>query len=399
MNQFKPLALILVALIIALSCKPRHDNKDNLLVALLAASATQSNCTTTPVLTLGESATLVLGQSGFTMSASGTAQNQFKQPSGIAVDSKGGQWISDATNNRVLHFPNGVATGGNADVVLGQSNFTSSGPGTTQSTLTTPQGLAVDSNGGLWVVDSGNHRVLHFPSGVATGGNADLVIGQANYTSGTNATTQSRLSSPHAVAIDSAGGIWISDGGNNRALHFPSGIASGGNADLVLGQSNYTSGTGGVTAQNALNDPRGLAVDLNGGIWIVEYANNRALHFPNGTASGGNADRVLGQINYTSSAGQFTRTQISLYQPQGIAVDSNGGIWVGDTGNLRVLHYANGVANGGGADKVLGQSDYTNIGKTGPTADSVGAAAVLALSSCGQLWVGDTTNTRVLYFP
>ncbi|EPG75147.1 NHL repeat protein [Leptospira fainei serovar Hurstbridge str. BUT 6] len=333
------------------------------------------------------------------MSASGTTQSQFKQPSGIAVDSKGGLWVADATNNRVLHFPNGVATGGNADIVIGQSNFTASGAGTTQSTLTTPQGLAVDSNGGLWVADSGNHRVLHFPSGVATGGNADLVIGQANYTSGTSSTTQNRLSSPHAVAVESTGGIWISDGGNNRALHFPSGIVSGGNADLVLGQSNYTTGTGGVTAQNALNDPRGLAVDSNGGIWIVEYANNRVLHFSSGVASGGNADRVLGQTNYTSSAGQFTRTQISLYQPEGIAIDSGGGVWVGDTGNLRVLHYASGVANGGAADKVLGQSDYTNIGKTGPTADSVGVVAALALSSCGQLWVGDTTNIRVLYFP
>lgn len=121
--------------------------------------------------------------------------------------------------------------------------------------------------------------------------------------------------------------------------------------------------------------------------------------FRSGVASGGNADRVLGQTNYTSSAGQFTRTQISLYQPEGIAIDSGGGVWVGDTGNLRVLHYASGVANGGAADKVLGQSDYTNIGKTGPTADSVGVVAALALSSCGQLWVGDTTNIRVLYFP
>ncbi|EQA38288.1 NHL repeat protein [Leptospira inadai serovar Lyme str. 10] len=399
MNQFKPRSVILVALTISLSCKPKHNNNGALLIALLAASAKQSNCTTTPVLTLGESATLVLGQSSFTTSASGTTQNQLKQPSGIAVDSRGGEWVSDATNNRVLHFPNGVASGGNADIVLGQSNFTASSAGTTQSTLTTPQGLAVDSNGGLWVVDSGNHRVLHFPSGVATGGNADLVLGQANYTNGTAATTQSRLSSPHAVAVDSTGGIWVSDGGNNRALHFPSGIVSGGNADLVLGQSNYTTGTGGVTAQNALNDPRGLAVDSNGGIWIAEYANNRVLHFPSGVSSGGNADRVLGQTNYTSSAGQFTRTQISLYQPQGIAVDSSGGIWVGDAGNVRVLHYASGVANGGGADKVLGQSDYTTIGKTGPTADSVGAVAALAMSSCGQLWVGDTTNTRVLYFP
>lgn len=279
MNQFKLPVLILTSLTIILSCKPKHDSKNNLLIALLAASGTQSNCTANPTLTLGESATVVLGQSSFTMSASGTTQSQFKQPSGIAVDSKGGLWVADATNNRVLHFPNGVATGGNADIVIGQSNFTASGAGTTQSTLTTPQGLAVDSNGGLWVADSGNHRVLHFPSGVATGGNADLVIGQANYTSGTSSTTQNRLSSPHAVAVESTGGIWISDGGNNRALHFPSGIVSGGNADLVLGQSNYTTGTGGVTAQNALNDPRGLAVDSNGGIWIVEYANNRVLHF------------------------------------------------------------------------------------------------------------------------
>jgi DNA-binding beta-propeller fold protein YncE len=148
-----------------------------------------------------------------------------RNPFDVAVDSNGRLWVADSVNSRVLRFedaagkPNGAA----ADGVLGQSDFTSFFSAITASGMYYPNGVAVDSAGRVWVADTYNNRVLRFDSaaGKANGASADGVLGQPNFfTSDAVAATASRMNTPEGMAVDSAGRLWVADQNNHRVLRF-----------------------------------------------------------------------------------------------------------------------------------------------------------------------------------
>ncbi len=102
-----------------------------------------------------------------------------------------------------------------ADRVLGQGNFTTDTfPATTQASTGDPSGIAVDPvSGKVFVSITGQHRILRFASSaaVANGANAEAVIGQTNYTSDTSGISASTFNRPQGIDIDSAGRLWVAD--------------------------------------------------------------------------------------------------------------------------------------------------------------------------------------------
>src|SRR5947207_12942818 len=104
-------------------------------------------------------------------------------PIGVAVEGNGNLYVADRNNNRILFFPSGAASGAAATKVFGQSNFTSSGSGTTASTLHFAHGVAVDGSGNLFIGDSNNCRVLFWPSGAASGSAGTELFGQTGFRS------------------------------------------------------------------------------------------------------------------------------------------------------------------------------------------------------------------------
>jgi sugar lactone lactonase YvrE len=146
-------------------------------------------------------------------------------PEGATVDKSGNLYVADVNNSRVLKFTNAdsKANGANADAVLGQADFTSKIPATTQSGMIYPDGVAADGLGNLYVADGHNNRVLKFTNAAskANGANADAVLGQTDFTSGAGGTTQIYLRHPSCVATNnSAGKLYVADNGNNRVLVF-----------------------------------------------------------------------------------------------------------------------------------------------------------------------------------
>jgi len=132
-----------------------------------------------------------------------------------------------------------------ADLVLGQANFTTATGGLTQNTLTNPVSVAIDpTTNKVFVSDSGNHRVLRFSSvtSLTNGAAAEVVLGPADFTSNPIATTATGMHLLGGICVDSAGRLWVSDYGNNRVLRFDnaSTIATGAPANGVLGQSSFT---------------------------------------------------------------------------------------------------------------------------------------------------------------
>jgi hypothetical protein len=227
-----------------------------------------------------------------------------------------------------------------ANRVYGQPDFTSNTPdngGVSATSLWAPAAAAVDSSGGLYIADCTNNRVLHYPAGSTT---ADQVYGQPDFTS--NAQNNGGLSatslfSACGVAVDSSGGLYVAEYSNNRVLHYP---ANSTTADRVYGQPNFTSGTednGGISA-TSLYYPLAVAVDSSGGLYVADNLHNRVLHYP---ANSTTADRVYGQPDFTSDTpnnGGLSAT--SLCGPQGVAVDSSGRLYIADSENCRVLFYS-----------------------------------------------------------
>ncbi|TGJ99766.1 hypothetical protein EHO59_16750 [Leptospira semungkisensis] len=363
------------------------DHASGLLLSVVTSDiVTSSSCPASGGLAMGENAALVLGQTDFTSNGSGSGDSQLHQPQGIAHDSKGGIWVSDTQNNRLLHYPSSVATGGTPDVILGGT------AGTGMNQVNNPQNLVVDSGGGLWVADYNNNRILHFPNGVASGGSADKVIGS------TLGVSEVSLNHPRGVALDSSGGLWVADSGNNRAVHFAVPIpTSGASADLVLGQPSFTSASSGAASANTFSNPLAVTVESSGGLWISDTAHNRALHFSSPLSNDMSADIVLGQIDFVSSTNATSQT--GLWTPTGLATDSKGGLWISDYSNQRAIYFLPPFGNGQDAYNVLGEPNFTasNPNLTLSQSQLAGPNA-LTLTSCG-LWVADYTNNRVVLYP
>lgn len=300
------------------------------------------------------------------------------------------------------------SNGQNASLVLGQTTFTGTGTGASATTMNAPRGVAVDpTTGKVFVVESGNHRVLRFASlsSLSNGAAAEGVLGQADFTSTAanrgGAAAANTLSNPRALTVDASGNLWVADQTNDRVLRFNAAAskANGANADGVLGQTTFT-GTAAATAQNRFDTPAGLVVDASGNLWVADSGNHRVLRFNSAAskANGANADGVLGQANFTG--GGFNTTATTMRTPMGVAVEGTR-LWVADQDNHRVLRFENASAkaNGGSAESVLGQANLTS-----GAANRGGAAAAntlstpygLAVDGVESLWVADRFNNRVL---
>jgi len=324
----------------------------------------------------------------------GQGQNTLTHPTGLAIDSTGNLWASDFDNDRVLQFLPPYTSGMNANTVIGQASFTTNTLVTTQNGVTGPEGVTFDKGGNLWVVDSVSNRILRFSPPFSSSAAANLVLGQSDFTSYYPATSQSGLNSSAEVAFDPSGNMWVTDTGNNRVLKFSPPFTNGESASLVLGQSSFTT-DGYSVSQTGLDNPVGIAFDSSGNLWVSDSGNNRVLRFSPPFTNGMGANMVLGQsvfalrINSTSQNG--------MYSPYGIAFDPRGNLWVVDSGNNRVLRFAPPFATFMGANLVLGQSGFTsNAYAANP--NILDGPVGIAFDSAGNAWVSDVLNNRVLQF-
>ena len=361
-------------------------------------------------------ATQVFGQNGsFTTHGAGTSANSLNNPQGLAVDGSGNVYVSDEGNNRVLLYPAGSTT---ASRIYGQGgSFTSAAAnhgGISADSLSVPMGIALDQSGNLYVADSGNNRILFFPSGSTT---ATRVYGRGgSLTSNTpnnGGLSANSLNQPQAVALDSSGDLYAADASNNRVLFYP---ANSTTATQVYGQGgSFTSGlanNGGVNA-GTLNHPLALALDSNSGLYVVDGSSNRVLYFPFGTA---NATRVYGQGGSLNSAAvnNGEPSANSLNQPAGVAVDSDGNPYIADYGNNRVLAFASfGKVNACSANQgtpslctntiTFSYAPATNtaIGATQVvTQGATGLDFSLGSNTCtGTINEGSTCNVNVSFTP
>ncbi len=300
----------------------------------------------------------------------------------------------------MITLSNGMA----AKLVLGQPNFTSHSSNATRKTMYGPTSVAVDpTTHKVFVADQGNSRVLRFKSlyALTNGANAEAVLGQPDFTSNTAHTTRSGMFYPWGVFVDSAGRLWVADESNNRVLRFDhaSTKSSGANADRVLGQPNFTSSDT-HTTRNGMSGPEGVFMDAGGRLWVSECNNSRVLRFNNAASLSyaANASGVLGQADFTHVDTAITKNRMSC--PFNMKVDAGGRLWVADTYNNRVLRFNNAASkpNGAYADGVLGQPGYTSAGSATSRNGIYSPEDVAVDNATGRLYVTDDNNNRILAF-
>lgn len=266
---------------------------------------------------------------------SGTSDGQgsaarFNGPSGVAVDGAGNVYVAD-TNNHTIR---GISAGGNVITLAGVpgvigSNDSSSG---TSPHFTYPFGLAIDSNGTIYVADTYNHLIRQISQGgagisVSTIGGTAGVRGNSDGTPG-----NSRFAFPTGIAVLAPGVIYVADSGNSTIRR-----VAGNNTTTYAG----TAGVSGTAEGAALtaarfNQPNGVGVDSAGVVYVADTFSHTIRRIANaGSGLAGDVSTLAGSagvIGSTDGSGAAAR----FNQPNGLAVDSAGNIYIADTQNRTI---------------------------------------------------------------
>ena len=249
----------------------------------------------------GKSADGILGSVNFYGDWQNTGNgNWFGVAMGICVDGSGNLWVADTYNNRVLKFTAPSANNQSPSLVLGQADFATYNSGCSQNSLFSPYGVKADSFGNIWVADSGNNRILKFSNPSVNGQAASLVLGQTDFNLNASTCSQTGLNGPRRICFDSSGNIWVTDTVNYRVLKYSYPMSSGMAASVVVGQSDFSSSGLNGSIQSELCYPSGVSVDRNGNLWVSDNGGSRILKYPSPITSGMSANLVLGQSGWSS---------------------------------------------------------------------------------------------------
>lgn len=354
----------------------------------------------------GPEAERVLGQVDFVSSDEGTGEDdRLDSPWGIAIDPVSGKvFVAEPGQHRVVRFASylSLVNGAAAEVVLGQPGFGPGIAGLSATAMSSPQGVACDDEGRLWVSDSGNARVLRFDDAatLASGAAASGVIGQADFISNGQVTSASGMRLPRGLAVDGAGNLFVADVTSCRVVMYPdaANLGNGGAGTIVFGQTNETSFSAGL-ARNRMNSPNDVAIDVAGTLYVADRGNHRILRFDDAAlfSTGVQASAVLGQPNYVTNATATSATGFN--GPAALDLDPDGHLWVVDAGNQRALRFESPVTLDGAvpAAGVVGQPDFTTSGFA-VAADRMVLPQGIAVDPVGRIYVTDFGANRVVVF-
>ncbi len=345
--------------------------------------------------TVAPGADLVLGQADLVTS---TVMN-----GGASATTDGNKvYVADQLNNRILIWNSkNPVLGSSADLVLGQPDFTSSisnNGGIAASSLGSVDSISSDGIH-LFAVDAFNHRILiwnSIPTNIFQA--ADVVIGQPDMVSNQSnngGLGAASLSSPKSVFSDGQKMV-VADTGNNRILIWNSiPTANFQAADVVVGQGDMISQYCGFRSFQ-LNHPSSASIQ-QGRLTASDSSNHRILIWNTIPSSdGASADLVVGQANMTSRMAHSAHVSADgLTNPGGVRIDSQGRMFVLDSGSNRLLIWNQvPTSSGAAADIVIGQSDFiSNL--SGTTSSTFAQPSGLDLHA-NELWIGDQGNNRVL---
>lgn len=338
----------------------------------------------------GDALTLAAGATSFTFStalASGAAYNVTvaSQPTGetCTPSANTGTASANVTTVAISCVDSGVTVSTLAGSLTGAAGDTNSNTGT-DALLNTPDGVAVDSSGNVYVAEYGNNDIRKItPLGAVSlfAGSSTAVAGHADGTG-----SAASFNNPTGVAVDSSGNVYVADESNNEIRK----ITPGGDVSTFAGST--TKGIGDGTGAGAhFHFPNGIAIDSSGNLWVTDSGNNeiRKITTPGAvvTTPYGSVTGVPGRTNASGNSATFNT-------PSAIAVDSSGNLYVADRGNNEIRKIdttSNMVSLFAGSSGGTAGSGNNAVG----TSATFDAPSGIAIDSSGNLYVSDTNNFEI----
>ncbi|MBV8634039.1 MAG: hypothetical protein JO002_06090 [Burkholderiaceae bacterium] len=348
-------------------------------------------------------------------------------PWGLAAAPDGELYISDSNHHTLRKVsPEGVIS-----TLVGDSAGPARPLKATDTMLEQPHGMVVGPDGTLYIAATAEHRIRMVRDGriLTLAGN-----GIAGFDSDSGTCGQARFNSPQYLALDRRGNLYVSDTGNQRvrkiALDSCTVTTVAGNGKAGYG------GDGGPATVASLNQPAGLAVDGDGSLYIVDQHNYRVrrvlpdgviatmagsgvqgkggddgpasaatLFWPGALALDGRGGFYIGDvlargIRHVTADGVIRAVAVpglllpQYFQPSALVTDGAGNLYVADRGDLRVYEFT----RVGKTIQVAGAGHNATgiVGDGGPAAAAqIGDPAGLALSPTGGLYLSDALNGAV----
>jgi hypothetical protein len=266
-----------------------------------------------------------MGFSGFSGNGGQATAAELSGPADVVVDASGNVYIADAANARIRK----VNTSGIISTYAGTTvaGFSGDGGPATAAELNNPLGIAVDISGNVYIAEQGNDRVRM----ISTSGIISTIAGTGThgYSGDSGPATAAELFFPYGVAIDSLGNVYIADEMNFRIrMVSTSGIISTFAGNGVGGSS----GNGGPATAAELDMPTGVRQDGLRNIYIVDNGTARIRKV--------NTSGVIlsvagsGTSGFSGDAGQATAAKLS--NPRKVAFDNVGNLYIADDANERI---------------------------------------------------------------
>jgi sugar lactone lactonase YvrE len=356
---------------------------------------------------------------------------RFDQPWGVAVDAAGNAYVADTGNSTIRM----IAPGGVVTTLAGVPGTTGYADGTGAAALFNhPRGVALDTDGSLYVADTGNNLIRKVvPTTSAPGSPATGVVstlaGNPQKGSTDGKGTAASFTGPQAVAVDGSHNVWVADTGNGTVrevapdgtvstltdstgavltFSLPGGIAADGKGDLFVAETgnniismvtlansagtkstlagNASPGSAdGTGAEAAFSSPGQLALDASGNLYVADMGNDTIRMIVPSTSA-----PVTGTVStLAGSPGQPGSTNASgpaaLFNgPQGICVDLQGDLYVADTRNDEIREIA------------ATTFAVTTLAGAPPSTASFNHPTAVALDGTGNTWVADTGDGTIV---
>jgi sugar lactone lactonase YvrE len=336
-------------------------------------------------------------EGGFAGDGGPATSAQLLSPLGIAVDAAGNLFIADTENQRIRRVDGETGIINTVAGTSGQGGFEGDGGPAIAAKLSAPTRIAVDGADNLYISDTGNNRIRFvFNEGDDATNLIFTIVGTGAIDSGGDGipAVQGRLFQPGAVVFDTTGNLYIASS--------QSGVASIRRVDKetqliqTIAGNGSSVGDGGPAKDSFLSTPIALDFDRSGNLLILDSGLSTLRRI---VAAGGRIDpsstieRIAGNGEFNFSGDNGPAQNASFNQPNGLAVDSSGNIFIADSGNNRVrridaaTNIITTIAGTGTAGFSGDNGQARNAQISFPTA--------LAFDQQGNLYIGDSDNRRV----
>lgn len=311
--------------------------------------------------------TTLSGQVGISGFADGPgAKAQFRSPNSVAVDGVGNIYVADTGNNVIRK----IATNGVVSTLSGVAGEHGSADGTgSAARFWTPFGIAVDGAGNVYVADTGNNTIRK----ITPDGTVSTLAGLAAHPGSEDGIgANARFRNPWSVAVDNLGNVYTADMSNDTIRK----ITPAGSVTTLAGQPGKSGSSDGIGSEVLFNHPFAVAVDRLYNVYVSDSANNTIRMI----LSGGAVTTVAGSSGETgNSDGVWHNARFT--NPQALAVDFAGNIYVADTGNNLIRKISAGKVT------TLAIPAGANVQLNNPGG--------VAVDKAGNVYVADTGNQCV----